>query len=538
MSQARLGGLAVLASAPSMSTGAPSVAKRLRVDVILGALAFVFGLGSLWFPFGRDQGLYFYVAREWVRRGAIPYRDVLDHKTPGIYVLHALVIRVFGESMWGIRLADMLCVLALGHVAARLATPVGTAVPRGLRGLGHLVGAVLYFGYLNWWDTAQSEIWYSTLALGAMAAARHAKREVVALVGAGALAAAAMVMKPPSVWLVLLAVVAVVLRARAAGQGWPLRAARGVALFGAGAVGVLVAVFGYFGAHHALGAMRDIVIGANGYYVTHERGVDNVGDVIERTLDYLGHYQPFSTVGVFAILVGVVAAVARRDRRRLRRWVLASAVSAAAFLAVAMQQKFYMLHWGVMVGPATVVVTSVAAELVEADILPARLRAAAFAAAVLLGFALAGYHSRQWYDANKLVLRRVTGSVTRDEFARRFQFHDIGFDYRDSQDVGDWLRAHSQPDDLVAVRGFNPEIYAVAERRHAGRFFWTTFITQPARAYRRAEWLAEDRAALDQNRPRFAVVHGDVPEGPDSAAYFPGYVRRYESGRFVVLERP
>lgn len=524
-----------------MSTGAPSVAKRLRVDAILGALALVFGLGSLGFPFGRDQGLYFYVAREWVRRGAIPYRDVLDHKTPGIYVLHALVIRVFGEGMWGIRVADVLCVLALGHVAARLATPVGAAIPRGLRGLGHLVGAVLYFGYLNWWDTAQSEIWYSTLALGAIATARHVEREVVAFVGAGALAAGAMVMKPPSVWLVLLAIASVALRARAArvaGQAWPLRAARGLALFGVGAAAVLVAVFGYFGAHHALAAMRDIVIGANGYYVTHERGVDNVGDVIERTLDYLGQYQPFSTVGVFAILVGVVASVARRDRRRLRRWALACAVSVAAFLAVAMQQKFYMLHWGVMVGPATVVVTSVAAELLEWEVVPARVRVPAFAGAVLLGFALAGYHSRQWYDANTLVLRRVAGSVTRDEFARRFQFHDIGFDYRDSQDVGDWLRDHSQPDDLVAVRGFNPEIYAVAQRRHAGRFFWTTFITQPARAYRRAEWLAEDQAALDQNRPRFAVVHGDVPEGPDSEAYFPGYVRRYQSGRFIVLERP
>ena len=36
---------------------------RASSDMILGALGVLFGLGSLAYPFGRDQGLY-YVARE------------------------------------------------------------------------------------------------------------------------------------------------------------------------------------------------------------------------------------------------------------------------------------------------------------------------------------------------------------------------------------------------------------------------------------------------------------------------------------------
>ena len=75
------------------------------------------------------------------------------------------------------------------------------------------------------------------------------------------------------------------------------------------------------------------------------------------------------------------------------------------------------------------------------------------------------------------------------------------------------------------------------ETCYGGRFFWTTFITNPARAYHREEWLAEDRRVLAQHPPRYAVVLANVPEGPDSEAYFPGYERRMVYGNLVILER-
>ena len=60
------------------------IATRPWGDLALAVVAAAFGWASLTYPFGRDLGLYFYVGREWALRGAIPYRDVLDHKTPGI----------------------------------------------------------------------------------------------------------------------------------------------------------------------------------------------------------------------------------------------------------------------------------------------------------------------------------------------------------------------------------------------------------------------------------------------------------------------
>ncbi|HEY8090385.1 MAG TPA: hypothetical protein VIF09_21135, partial [Polyangiaceae bacterium] len=64
------------------------MAKRTRyADWLLGALGIGVGMVSLFYPFGADQGLFFYTSREWLLRGRVPYRDVFDHKGPFIYVI-------------------------------------------------------------------------------------------------------------------------------------------------------------------------------------------------------------------------------------------------------------------------------------------------------------------------------------------------------------------------------------------------------------------------------------------------------------------
>jgi hypothetical protein len=503
----------------------------------IAAIALAIGLPSLSYPFGRDQGLYFYVAREWIQRGAIPYRDVLDHKTPGIYLLHALSQILFGQHMWAIRVMDMGGVALLGYVAARLVTPRGERPAPVLVALAWLFGSVLFFGYLNWWDTAQSELWYGTLGLGSVAAIRTAQKERTGQALSGAFAASAMIMKPPAVWFVLLALVLLAHRAWGEREGRIARIVRGKIAFGVGFAVPTVLVFGYFGLHHALPALVDIVVGANGYYVAHETSVSDPIDMVGKILDYVGVYNPLSTLGILA-LIGGIAWGARTKQPEVRaRYVLATAVCSAAFAAVAMQQKFYLLHWDVMVPAATVVFATIAYDALRLS--TAKERAAWLVlASFLFAFVLSGRAVQGWFRFVKHAARSADGTISRSQFVLPFAFPEIEFSYADSEATGLWLREHSSPDDLVSVRGFQPEIYAVAERRHGGRFFWTTFITNPARAYRRAEWLAEDRRDLDTRPPRFVVVLANTTEAPDSASYFPGYERRVAFGNLVVLERP
>ncbi|HEY6881350.1 MAG TPA: hypothetical protein VI299_25165 [Polyangiales bacterium] len=493
-------------------------------DLVLGVLGTAMGWVSLSFPFGRDQGLYYYVAREWVLRDAVPYRDVLDHKTPGIYIVHALAIRLFGATMWGIRVLDMIAVLLTGLVAATFAAPRGERVPAGARGVAILAANLFFYGSLSFWDTSQSELWYGLLGVTSVMAARRFAREPRAQLASGAFAGAALIMKPPAIWFVLIAAVLLVLRVAEHRIAWPKRLLLAGARFAAGAAAVVVPVLGYFGVRGAWPAMVEIVVRSNALYADKERGVQSLSEAFAR----LGQVRDLFGMIVTVLLVGVacmlVYAVIRRDKALRNRYLLVSALALASVIGLAMQLKFYLLHYVVMVAPAVVISAVLASDLNR--LFPPRLRAAApgatlFALVMLFCWSRA-YGSQVWIDENKLTLKYLRGEISREEYARFFALPNLGFWWEDSEKVGLWIKEHSSPEDTIAVRGFEPEIYAVAERRYPGRFFWTTFLVSPTRGTPEmtARWNAEDRATIVRERPRYVVALTGVMNGPDSVGFF------------------
>jgi 4-amino-4-deoxy-L-arabinose transferase-like glycosyltransferase len=508
-------------------------AKAHRLDLAFGISGTAMGWLSLCFPFGRDQGLYFYVAREWVERGAIPYRDVLDHKTPGIYVLHALAIWLFGANMWGIRILDLIGVLLVGLVACTFTVKRDEKIVDGVCGATILATNIMFFGFLDFWNTEQSELWYSLLGLAAIWAARRVHDDARSAFVAGTLSASAIIMKPPAIWFVAVALACVIARVWK-NENRTRQVLAQVVRFG-GAFGVVSSLtLGYFAAHGALHDLFDIVVGANAYYVQHETSIHTLRDVLAQCWEFLHFYNPVGS----ALLVAVVAllghAVGRGDRTVRDRLLFTCGLLAAAFLAVAMQKKFYLLHWIVFIGPAAVVCAHLAERAVA---LVPRLRVYAFVGALIALYAISD-GAVAYRAETAITLRYLTGNVSRAEFARSFELPAVEFHYGDSESVGLWLRDHSSANDFIAVRGFEPEIYAVADRRYPGRFFWTTFITSPVRAYKRAEWLAEDSDALARNPPRYVVTLSEIHEGPDSSEYFytRGYIERVRINALTILE--
>lgn len=64
---------------------------------------------SVWvLPLTRDAAAYAYVGKR-VAQGAIPYRDVWDHKPPGIYFVDAIIHRIVGDDryVFGLKLAAL-----------------------------------------------------------------------------------------------------------------------------------------------------------------------------------------------------------------------------------------------------------------------------------------------------------------------------------------------------------------------------------------------------------------------------------------------
>jgi hypothetical protein len=97
-----------------------------RLTLALGAVALLSILLRLPFlsvPLNTDEGGYAYVAY-WLDRGLVLYRDLWFDRPQGIFLVYALILRLFGESTEAIRLAGALCNAAttflLGLLAVRL----------------------------------------------------------------------------------------------------------------------------------------------------------------------------------------------------------------------------------------------------------------------------------------------------------------------------------------------------------------------------------------------------------------------------------
>lgn len=517
------------------------VLRAGRHDIALGVVGTAIGWVSLFFPFGRDQGLYHYVAREWIYNGSLPYRDVLDHKTPGIYVLNAIAILLFGKTMWGIRAVDMVGVLLVSLVAASFAAPRGEAPAPGVCGATIIGTNLLYFGHLDFWNSAQSELWYSLLGLASVAAVRRLARDHVAFAVGGLAAGAAMVMKPPSGWFVLVAFGVLVIRLLERRERLAKRAVQAVALFGVGSAVVPASVIGYFAMHdNALGDMIDVVVGANAYYVKHETDVHSLGDALEKLWVLLRYFNPVGTITVLGGVCTLALGLARGDRPLRDRSILALVLFLAGVLAVSMQKKFFLLHYVATLGPYGVLVANLAATCHER--LPL-LRGRAVASVVLLVALLGAYSAsgepvERYRKETAQTVAYLRGRIDDEQFAETFGMGGY-YSWPDSRKVGLWLREHAAPNDFVAVRAFEPQIYGVSGHRYSGRFFWTLFLTSQSRAYKREQWLDEDRGVLLTQPPRFVVALTAARDGIDSPQYFRelGYHECLVVNGFTVLER-
>ncbi len=500
--------------------------RRRAVIVIAFVLAIVLAAPTMDFPFGRDQGLYHYVGREWLH-GALPYRDVFEQKTPGIFMVHAIASALFGDAMWSIRIFDFLAVLFCGVCAALAATPKSRRFAIETCAIATLVAAILYFGSFDYWNTAQCEIWVAASILAALAVAQRVQREKMAACSSGLLCGVALVFKPPAMWLVFVCAA---------------RARHRLAFLASAAV-PWVLVLSYFAMKGGSHDLFDVLVGANGHYVRNERATDDTPEFLWRALDAGRIGNPLSTILAFATIASWWRA--RRSADHERQTILQTAIglAVAVVLAVAMQGKFYRYHLGLLIAPASLAAAAIAERLTaygRARGWPAWRSPAILVANATFLFFLSYDSEFIWIRAAKQVVLHRLHRTSDEAFHSFFRIDVLAFNYRDDVAVADWLTAHASPGDRVAVRGFEPQIYALTGMSYGGRFFWTTFLTMPTRAYRRDEWLARDREDLVRIRPRFVVSVKSAASGADSASYFSelGYAPRADIGAFEVLERP
>jgi len=436
-------------------------AWTLVASAVLVAAFGVVAVGSLFYPLGRDQGIFAWVADQ-ILAGGVPFRDAWDQKGPATHYSYALIQLVSGRGSWGVRAFDLLAVLATQWVIVALVRPRAGW-------FAALTSALIFGGLhyrLNDWNTAQPDAWGGMLALAAVAVLARPLRKVstgavggvgavVAELAAGALIGVATLYKvtlavmllPPLIYALARAHSnrrQMIARALAIGVGFALTLALGLACLAA---------------QGGLEAFLEI-------QWTFNRLVH--GGYAHPFLAHLQHMHMLAQVtGLYLPLLAAGAATAlmwRRDRALVL--VLWTAIG-AGLLALIAQRQYFLYHAAPMFGPLAAL-AGIGAAWVPGRLLGAWRRGQW--AGVLVGPALALAITLAIQPPYNTAGFRtyVFGSMSVAEYRAQFSRRD--FPVPVYWAVANYLRETTRSDDTVLVWAFEPLIAYLADRRPVSRF--------------------------------------------------------------------
>lgn len=438
-------------------------------------------------PLDRDEGIFGLIGQA-ILRGEIPYRDVFDHKPPGVFYIYALALSFVPASARGIHVF-----LHLWNFATLLCV---AGIARALWGSRAALWAALAYAFVSAAPavqgfTASSELLLllplsASVGLVVGAARAEHRRRVVLLAAAGICAAFACWTKQ-SAAVVLLVVPAFILVTDASERRWArdLGALLAGGL-GASAVVVLPFVLGGDAAelwywsftHSALYTSWSWSNAALGYWLQEFGG--GLRDL------FLA-----SSVVCSAALAGCVLGV--RDRGEARSGWFVPAFLLLSLLSVA-QSGFFYTHY-------------------YAQLLPALALAA--------GFALARAHEalmttprNAWSRAAPavaIVAVAASAGVTAQPDAVMASAQVLGSQgFEAGADVARYLRTRTSPDQSILIYGSEPQILLQAERRSANPFGMAYPLTGPFP--RQREFQERVWAEVERQRPAYVLL----PTMPES----------------------
>jgi hypothetical protein len=495
------------------SSAAPSVKGRLpdppalplrREVCLVVLLVLAAALPTVIWPMGRDQAIQAYSGWAFFD-GAVPGRDVWDHKPPGTGYLYGVSQALFGHTQAAIRWFDLLWSLATALGLAALARRWFGG------GAGLAAGALWAWSYAtvyDFWSSAQVDGFLVLPCLGALWLVEGGirTRRPWQWCAAGALIAQAFVIK-----YIVLALGLALLAALIAARG-KTGLFRGVLVpllwtFLGFAVGLAPWVTG-LAAAGGLGPVLDAQRIMNAGYT-----MLALGDGTIPLIGAAGGGVTWFSLSHLPLLV--FALVGLPGLRRVSPPIAAIVVGwlLAAVIGWLGQMKFYHYHSLPLLAPLALLSgLGVHCAVGRMKGLGGSRRSWSAAAAVPLIVAALGAGSVSRWAHGWADLVRVSGpGLTREDLWRAMP----RYLYRSSSvtaniDMARWLTGNSDPGDLFYIWGFEPLIYFLAERPAPTRYIYNVpqLVSWGAPEWR--DQLVED---LRSDPPLHMVVchHDEIP---------------------------
>ena len=444
--------------------------------VVAGSSALL-GLVSLAYPFGRDQGLYAFLA-DAMLHGMSLYKDVPMMQMPLTAVVHLLALVFFGHSMTAIRILDIFW-------TAGIAMLLYVFVRRMFRrtGLALLVGLFFPFLYyiFGWWETAQVDGFLNLPAAGAFALAAVAlNRPAEASASgtrlywffAGLLVSLALFFK----YTVILVLPAVFIGPLLT-YGWRSSRTRSAALWLA--VGFAAGVAGFIAVVAATGALPGL-IEAQVRGIVPYAGMERIKQALpERVLslfrvftresdrDYL-YGAILAALGLVPAAVTLLRNGPEADRRAKAAICVTLSWLVAGLASVFVQNKFFFYHYLVII-PALAVLGGMALAWVLEPLWQLLRKRWQRVVLVAVGV-IAALVNTAYYDRYLTLGQAVFGvhSVRQTWMMRRFRTGD--FNLGEQLALADYLVKNTAPDERVVNYGIDPWVTFPAWRKPIFRY--------------------------------------------------------------------
>src|SRR6266436_9822823 len=470
--------------------------KTLRVAwCIFAVIVFGFVLAIrirlVGIPLERDEGEYAY-AGQLMLQGIPPYKLAYNMKFPGTYAAYAVIMSIFGQTIFGIHLGLLLVnaitialIFLLGRrlmdstvgIAAAMSYAVLSMSPSVLGLAAHATNFVMVFvlgGTLLMLRLSESE--------------RHSFERLSAsgmLFGIGAL------MKQPA--LLFIPFGAIYLLCNDVRQRLTLKKIllRNL-IFGVTAIvplGITCLILSYAGVFDKFWFWTVRYAGQYGTFLIGEiyrgkwplyRAMQVSGRSIAEAIGMAW--------GLWALAgLGLMVGLWERRSRSSTTFLLGFLV----FSALAVCQGFYFRpHYFIIILPAVSLLVGVAISNLS-DLLTRRMIVVRFAPLFLLGVTLS--LPIFWEKKFFFVVSPVEAS--------RMIYSDNPF--AESVKIADYLREHTSRDDAIAVLGSEPEIYFYAQRHSATGYIYTYGLMEPQKYARQMQ--EEMIHEIKRARPKYLV---------------------------------
>lgn len=465
----------------------------------------------------RDEGEFAYMG-QLLLDGVPPYQEAGNLKWPGTYAAYAVGMAVFGETIEGIRLTllvvnsiSIVFVFLIGrHLAGGRAAAMSAASfavisfsPRLLGVLAHATHFVVAFAmvgiFLLMIGLERDRRWWIPLA--------------------GIFFGLSALMKQPGL---LLSAIGGVLILEA---GWSRvhrfgpRLAIDLGLFAAGVATPIVATFVWL---WLLGVFPEF------WFWTFEYARAYGSHFTWREAIHNGLFRSYGCVVVHNQLLVLLALVGCStpwwfDRVQSRKALLIC-LPLTSLAAVCPGWQFFNHYW-LLFAPALALLSGVGvAAIIERPLFLNKSRRSAEDLGMFLGVVAILWPA---YFSSKYVL-----DTNVDRLNRSFGVNP----FRESYEIANYLREHSEPADRIAVLGSEPEIFFYADRRSALRilYMYPLMDRQPL-ARRMQDMVTED---IEAHRPRFLLlfnVPGDWGENKNGEMHIFQWLNRFQKQHYAIV---